>query len=106
MLGFAACIYLKVTVTLVYDTFIGIITATILWSIVIALIVYVMARNQKKGLSPGGNTGTCIKNNVVFVLEGHLFTFGVFNATKIDLKGFFNRYTRFDAYCIYSCSLK
>ena len=62
MLGFTTCIYFKVNVTLVYDTFIGIITATILWSVVIALIVYVMARNQKKGLSPGGNTGTCIKN--------------------------------------------
>ena len=62
MLGFAACIYFKVNVTLVYDTFIGIITATLLWSVVIAFIVYVVARSQRKGLSPGGNTGTCIKN--------------------------------------------
>lgn len=57
-IGFAACIYFKVNVALVYDTFIGIITATMLWSVTIAIIVYVMARKQKKGLAPGGNTGT------------------------------------------------
>ena len=57
VIGFAACIYFKVNVTLVYDTFLGIITATILWSVSIAVIVYVMAHKQKKGLSPGGNTG-------------------------------------------------
>lgn len=55
--AFAACIYFKVPVTLVYDCFIGIITATLLWSVMVAVIVYVMARKQKKGLSPGGNTG-------------------------------------------------
>ena len=57
VVGFAACIYFKVPVTLVYDCFIGIITATLLWSVVVAVIVYVMARKQKTGLSPGGNTG-------------------------------------------------
>lgn len=55
--AFAACIYFKVPVTLVYDCFIGIITATLLWSVTVAVIVYVMARKQKRGLSPGGNTG-------------------------------------------------
>jgi len=59
-IGFAACIYFKVNVALVYDTFIGIITATMLWSVTIAIIVYVMARKQKKGLAPGGNTGNVI----------------------------------------------
>ncbi|KAL9953546.1 hypothetical protein ACROYT_G040979 [Oculina patagonica] len=58
--AFAACIYFKVPVTLVYDCFIGIITATLLWSVMVAVIVYVMARKQKKGLSPGGNTGNVI----------------------------------------------
>ena len=55
--GFAALIYFKVPVTLVYDCFIGIITATMLWSVVVAVTVYVMARVQKTGLAPGGNTG-------------------------------------------------
>ena len=58
VVGFAACVYFKVPVHRVYDTFIGIITATILWSVTVAVIVYVMARRQKKGLAPGGNTGT------------------------------------------------
>ena len=58
VIGFAACIYFKINVSIVYDTFIGIITATILWSVLIAVIVYVMACKQKKGLAPGGNTGT------------------------------------------------
>jgi len=58
--GFAACIYFKVPVTLVYDSFIGIITATILWSVVVSVTVYVMARIQKTGLSHGGNTGNVI----------------------------------------------
>ena len=55
--GFAALIYFKVPVTLVYECFIGIITATILWSVVVSITVYVMARMQKTGLAPGGNTG-------------------------------------------------
>ena len=58
VIGFAACIYFKVPVTLVYDSFLGIITATILWSVTVAVIVYVMARKQKTGLAPGGKTGT------------------------------------------------
>ena len=55
---FAACINFKVDVSLVYDSFTGIITATFCLSVVIAVIVYVMAFMQKTGLSPGGNTGT------------------------------------------------
>ena len=55
--GFAALVYFKVPVTLVYDCFIGIITATMLWSVVVAVTVYVMARVQKTGLAPRGNTG-------------------------------------------------
>ena len=55
--GFAMCLYFKVQVSMVYDTFIGIITATILWSIIVAVIVYIMACQQKRGLAPGGNTG-------------------------------------------------
>jgi len=58
--GFAALIYFKVPVTLVYECFIGIITATILWSVVVSITVYVMARMQKTGLAPGGNTGNVI----------------------------------------------
>lgn len=58
--GFAVCLYLKVQVSMVYDTFIGIITATILWSIIVAVIVYIMACQQKRGLAPGGNTGNVI----------------------------------------------
>lgn len=60
VIGFGACIYFKVNVTLVYDTFIGIITATIVWSVIVSVTVYVMAQSQKKGLSPGGNTGNVI----------------------------------------------
>ena len=67
VIGFAACIYFKVPVTLVYDSFLGIITATILWSVTVAVIVYVMARKQKTGLAPGGKTGT-----VCEVLASHL----------------------------------
>lgn len=59
-IGFAALIYFKVPVTLVCDCFIGIITATMLWSVVVAVTVYVMARIQKTGLAPGGNTGNVI----------------------------------------------
>lgn len=58
MIGFAACVYFKVKVALVYDTFLGIITATLIWSVLVSVTVYVMARVQKKGLSPGGNTGS------------------------------------------------
>lgn len=57
---FAACINFKVDVSLVYDSFTGIITATFCLSVVIAVIVYVMASVQKTGLSPGGNTGNII----------------------------------------------
>lgn len=60
---FAACINFKVDVSSVYDSFIGIITATLCWSVVIAIIVYVMACAQKTGLSPGGNTGTDYRLN-------------------------------------------
>lgn len=59
-IGFAACLYFKVPVHMVYHTFIGIITATILWSIIVAVVVYVMAHQQKRGLAPGGNTGNVI----------------------------------------------
>ena len=58
VIGFAACVYFKVNVALVYDRFLGIITATLIWSVLVAVTVYVMARVQKKGLSPGGNTGS------------------------------------------------
>lgn len=58
VIGFAACVYFKVKVALVYDTFLGIITATLIWSVLVSVTVYVMARVQKKGLSPGGNTGS------------------------------------------------
>lgn len=58
VIGFAACFYFKVNVALVYDTFLGIITATLIWSVLVSVTVYVMARMQKKGLSPGGNTGS------------------------------------------------
>ena len=57
VIGFAACLYFKVDVTLVYDSFLGITTATICWSFFIAFIVYIKARVQKTGLSPKGNTG-------------------------------------------------
>jgi len=60
-IGFAALLYFKVPVTLVYDCFIGIITATMLWSVVVSVTVYVMARVQKTGLAPGGNTGLASK---------------------------------------------
>ena len=60
---FAACISFKVDVSSVYDSFIGIITATFCLSVVIAVIVYVMACVQKTGLSPGGNTGTDYRLN-------------------------------------------
>lgn len=72
-IGFAACIYFKVPVTLVYDCFIGIITATILWSVMVAVIVYVMARRQKTGLSPGGNTG--LKTVAIYYYYCSLDTF-------------------------------
>lgn len=58
VIGFAACVYFKVKVPLVYDTFLGIITATLIWSVLVSVTVYVMACMQKKGLSPGGNTGS------------------------------------------------
>lgn len=58
VIGFAACVYFKVKVALVYETFLGIITATLIWSVLVSVTVYVMARVQKKGLSPGGNTGS------------------------------------------------
>ena len=58
VIGFAACVYFKVNVALVYDKFLGIITATLIWSVLVSVTVYVMARVQKKGLSPGGNTGS------------------------------------------------
>ncbi|XP_068730271.1 delta(14)-sterol reductase LBR-like isoform X1 [Montipora capricornis] len=58
--GFAACLYFKVDVTLVYDCFIGITTATLCWSVVVAILVYAMACMQKTGLSPRGNTGNII----------------------------------------------
>lgn len=58
VIGFAACFYFEVNVALVYDTFLGIITATLIWSVLVSVTVYVMARVQKKGLSPGGNTGS------------------------------------------------
>lgn len=58
VIGFTACVYFKVKVALVYDTFLGIITATLIWSVLVSVTVYVMARVQKKGLSPGGNTGS------------------------------------------------
>lgn len=58
VIGFAACVYFKVYVALVYDTFPGIITATLIWSVLVSVTVYVMAGVQKKGLSPGGNTGS------------------------------------------------
>ena len=58
VIGFAACFYFKVNVALVYDKFLGIITATLIWSVLVSVTVYVMARMQKKGLSPGGNTGS------------------------------------------------
>ena len=61
--GFAACTYYNNSyIVLVYEVFFGIIMSTILWSFFIAVIVYVMARYQKKGLSPGGNTGTGVCN--------------------------------------------
>lgn len=60
VIGFAACLYFKVDVTLVYDSFLGITTATICWSFFIAFIVYIKARIQKTGLSPKGNTGNSI----------------------------------------------
>ena len=58
VIGFATCVYFKVKVALVYDTFLGIITATLIWSVLVSVTVYVMARVQKKELSPGGNTGS------------------------------------------------
>lgn len=60
VIGFAACVYFKVGVGLVYDTFLGITTATICWSFFIALVVYIKARVQKTGLSAEGNTGNFI----------------------------------------------
>lgn len=60
VIGFAACVYFKVYVALVYDTFLGIITATLIWSVLVSVTVYVMAGMQKKGLSPGGNTGNVV----------------------------------------------
>ena len=57
VIGFAACVYFKVGVGLVYDTFLGITTATICWSFFIAVVVYIKARVQKTGLSAEGNTG-------------------------------------------------
>ena len=57
MIGLAASVYFKVDVGLVYDTFLGITTATICWSFFVALVVYIKACVQKTGLSAEGNTG-------------------------------------------------
>ena len=58
LIGFVACLYFKVPVTVVYDAFVGMITASFIWSVTIAVAMYLLARYQKTGLSPGGNTGT------------------------------------------------
>lgn len=79
--GFAMCLYFKVQVSMVYDTFIGIITATILWSIIVAVIVYIMACQQKRGLAPGGNTG---KQLIVMSNSYHLSEITLFH-TSVSL---------------------
>lgn len=55
--GFAALRYYKVPLKLVTQTYVGMITAGILWSILIAVAMYVLANHQKTGLAPSGNTG-------------------------------------------------
>ncbi|XP_032226666.2 delta(14)-sterol reductase TM7SF2 isoform X2 [Nematostella vectensis] len=50
----------KIPVTFVYDNFLSLITATILWSVVISVFLFVKAKRQGSGLSPGGNTGNAI----------------------------------------------
>lgn len=59
LLAFVGALYMKVPVTIVYDKFLQIATSAIVFSFVLAVIMYVKARSgPAKNLAPGGNTGT------------------------------------------------
>ncbi|KAL4237764.1 hypothetical protein ACF0H5_002476 [Mactra antiquata] len=61
LLAFAAAVYFKLPVTLVYDKFIQLMTSAILFSTALALFMYVKARmGPTRNLAPGGNTGNFV----------------------------------------------
>lgn len=58
LLAFAAAVYYKVPVTIVYDKFLQIMTSAIIFSFVLAVFMYIKARRGPiKNLAPPGNTG-------------------------------------------------
>ena len=58
VLAFAAAVYYKVPVTIVYDKFVQLMTSAILFSFVLALYMYIKAKMESSSLlAPGGNSG-------------------------------------------------
>ena len=58
LLAFAAAVYFKVPVTIVYDKFLQLMTSAIIFSFVLAVFMYVKARRgPAKNLASAGNTG-------------------------------------------------